>query len=83
MKVSYDVGTNLIYAAIQEFGGEIYPKNSPYLIFQVDGEWVYATKVRIPAHPYLRPAFDVMSPIAVARVGAVFEKLVLAKHYGG
>lgn len=57
-KVSVLVGTDLEYAAMQEFGGTIVPKNAKRLVFEVDGKKVFARKVTIPAHPYLRPAFD-------------------------
>lgn len=52
------VGTDLEYAAMQEFGGTIVPKSARRLVFEVDGKKVFARKVTIPAHPYLRPAFD-------------------------
>lgn len=57
-RVVVQVGTDLEYAAMQEFGGEIVPKNAKRLVFEVDGKKVFAKKVTIPAHPYLRPAFD-------------------------
>lgn len=57
-RVTVQVGTDVEYAAMQEFGGEIVPKNAKRLVFEVDGKKVFARKVTIPAHPYLRPAFD-------------------------
>jgi phage gpG-like protein len=50
------VGTSLIYAAIHEFGGVITPKNSPYLVFQVNGHWVKTKIVVMPKRAYLDPA---------------------------
>lgn len=51
------VGNVLVYGRIHEFGGVIYPKNGPYLVFQTsDGEWHSVTSVTIPARPTLRPA---------------------------
>lgn len=52
------VGTDLEYAAMQEFGGTIVPKSARRLVFEVDGKLVFARRVTISAHPYLRPAFD-------------------------
>lgn len=52
------VGTDLEYAAMQEFGGEVLPRTAKRLVFEVEGKLVFARKVTIPAHPYLRPAFD-------------------------
>ncbi len=58
-RVEYEVGSNLVYAAIHEFGGIIRPRNvSGRLVFEIDGELVFAREVTIPARPYLRPAFD-------------------------
>lgn len=64
-RVVVQVGTDLEYAAMQEFGGEIVPKNAKRLVFEVDGKKVFAKKVAIPAHPYLRPAFDEQKSQAV------------------
>lgn len=51
------IGTNVIYAAIQEFGGVIKAKVKDYLTFQTkDGKWHKAKEVTIKAQPYLRPA---------------------------
>lgn len=51
-------GTDVEYAAMQEFGGTIVPKVANMLAFEVKGKLVFAKSVTIPAHPYLRPAFD-------------------------
>jgi phage virion morphogenesis protein len=49
-----EVGTNVIYAAIHQFGGRIVPKNGRALRFPVPGgEWVTVAAVDIPARPYL------------------------------
>jgi phage gpG-like protein len=56
-----DVGsvmTNVIYAAIHEFGGDIYPRNASALHFQVNGRWVTTQHVRIPARPYAWPTIE-------------------------
>lgn len=53
-------GTDLEYAAIQEFGGVIMPKKAKMLhwVDRETGEDVFAHSVTIPAQPYLRPAWD-------------------------
>ncbi|UCE65933.1 MAG: phage virion morphogenesis protein [Candidatus Zixiibacteriota bacterium] len=51
------VGTNKIYAAIHEFGGIIRAKRADFLKFQIDGSWVQVKQVRMPARPYMQPAF--------------------------
>jgi len=52
------VGTNVIYARIHELGGEIVPKNGPYLVFQVSGRWVRTKHVTMPKRPFLQPSLD-------------------------
>lgn len=47
------VGTNLIYAAIHQFGGTIKPVKGDRLIFSIGGRTVGARSVTIPARPYL------------------------------
>ena len=55
-----DVGTNLVYAAIHEFGGTIKPGIKGFLAWQSpSGEWVFTKKpVHIPPRPYLKPSLD-------------------------
>jgi phage gpG-like protein len=53
------IGTNKVYARIQEYGGVIVPKRAKFLAFKVNGKWVRAKKVRIPQYKgrgYLTPA---------------------------
>ena len=52
------IGTNLTYAKIHEFGGTITAKNSPYLHFQINGNWVRVGSVTITPQPYMRPALE-------------------------
>ena len=61
-----NVGTNVVYARIQEFGGTtrphiIRPRVKQALAFSVGGDRVIVKSANhpgsiIPAHPYLRPA---------------------------
>ena len=52
-------GNNLKYAAIQELGGTIKPKDpNGYLTFKIDGHFVSVKSVTLPARPYLKPAVD-------------------------
>jgi len=50
---SVEVGSNLIYAAIHQFGGKIEAKNAKALKFRIGGEWVSRKSVTIPARPFL------------------------------
>lgn len=48
-----DVGTNVLYAAIHQFGGTIKPVTQRALRFRVGDRWVMASEVTIPARPFL------------------------------
>lgn len=48
-----EIGTNVEYAAIHQFGGEIEPKSGGLLTFQIGGRWVSSRGVTIPARPFL------------------------------
>lgn len=72
-----EVGTNLDYARIQELGGTVRPVHARLLHWVDDaGEDIYARSVTIPAHPYLRPAFDENEDAAADAVGDVLRKIV-------
>lgn len=74
------VGTNVPYAAIHEYGGKtrphtIVPKSASVLHFFVGGREVFTRKVMhpgsvIPARPYLRPALEESQ----GEIEAVFEE---------
>lgn len=71
-------GTNLVYAAIHEFGGvtkphTIIPKRKKALRFESGGKTIFAKKVnhpgsRITAQPYLRPALMAARPELLSRM---------------
>lgn len=53
------LSADTIYAAIHEFGGDIYPRVAQYLRFQLPGgKWVTTDHVYIPERPYLGPAIE-------------------------
>lgn len=47
------IGTNVIYAAIHQFGGTIRPKGAKRLAFRLGRTRVFARSVSIPARPWL------------------------------
>ena len=52
-------GSNVEYAAIHQYGGEIKAKNGPYLTFKIaSGNFVRVKSVTIPARPYLGVSKD-------------------------
>lgn len=46
------------YAAIHEFGGDIYPKNAGALTFQIGDKWITTGHVHMKKRPYVKPAID-------------------------
>lgn len=76
--VTVYIGTNLVYAAIQEYGGTITPKQARALFFEIDGEAVVAKSVTIPARPYMRPAFDEGHAEALADTAAALADIIRA-----
>lgn len=55
-----EVGSNIVYAPVHEFGATIRPGAKGFLAWKGQGgEWIFTKKpVVIPARPYLRPALD-------------------------
>lgn len=47
------VGTNVIYAAIHQFGGVIKPVSASHLFFRIGGRLIVADQVTLPARPFL------------------------------
>lgn len=48
-----EVGTNVKYGPIHQFGGVIRPKRNKYLKFKLGSSWRVVKKVTIPARPFL------------------------------
>jgi len=48
-----EVGTNVVYAAIQQFGGTVKARKSKYLKFKIGSRWVQKREVSIPARPFM------------------------------
>lgn len=54
---SVEVGTNVLYAALQQFGGTIAPKQAKALSFVVGGRRVFVKHgITIPARPFIPTA---------------------------
>lgn len=62
------VGSNVVYAAIHEFGGIIRPVTARALVFKVKDQWVTTQKVTIPERPYLKPALDYVMANEAAKI---------------
>ena len=48
-----EVGTNLIYARIHNFGGIIKPVHKKYLSFQIGNNWIKTKQVKIPKREFM------------------------------
>lgn len=48
--------TNVIYAAIHEYGGVIVPVRARFLSFKINNTWITTKRVVMPKRPYLYPA---------------------------
>ena len=112
--VELDIGTNLEYAAMQEFGGTVVPKKAQFLAIPANSgaeavgsplnypgklhaiitgtsgvmvdeggtvQYVLTRSAVIPAHPYLRPAFDEQGDNALNKVGK-YLKMILERLAG-
>ena len=107
--VELNIGTNLEYAAMQEFGGTVVPKKAKFLAIPANSgaeavgsplnypgklraiitgfsgvmvdeagtvQYVLTKSATIPAHPYLRPAFDEQRKNVFKAVGDYFARLM-------
>jgi len=66
------IGTDVEYANIQEFGGTIKPKKKKMLSWiGDDGKRIFARAVQIHAQPYMRPAVDNHKGEIINAIGAM------------
>lgn len=74
------VGVNLgtvPYARIHEYGGVIFPKTKPYLVFKTpDGAWHSVRQVVIPERSYLRSSLHEMVPTIEQQIRAALKRAV-------
>ncbi len=63
-------GTSMIYAAQREFGGTI--TGNPWLVFQIDGQWVKVRSVTQTGSFYMRDAAAELQP----RLPAIYANAV-------
>lgn len=75
------IGSNVIYAAVHEFGATIRPKTKPRLAWRnkATGRWSSALEVTIPKRPYLAPALEG----SLAPVEAIFTNTIYTELLGG
>jgi phage gpG-like protein len=72
---SVTVGSDRVYAAIQQLGGTIEPKAGKKLRFTVGGVTFFVSRVTIPPRPFFPiDASGNLSSLAQQRIAAVLEK---------
>jgi len=72
-----NIGSELIYANIQEFGGTIKAKNKPRLTWKdKNGNWHSALSVTLRAQPYMRPAVDNHESEIANVVGTTLKRII-------
>ena len=69
--------SQVVYAAIHEFGGTIVPVNGQYLTFKGSKGWARVQSVTIPARPYVKPALDQLSRRVPDDMRAVLRAKIL------
>lgn len=74
-KIIGKVGSNVVYAAIQEFGGTIRPKNGKYLRFKGSYGWATVKSVTIKGKFYITRAIK----YNMGKFKQRLEKLILIK----
>lgn len=52
------LNSDVVYAAVHEYGAVIHAKNDKYMKFPIDGRWVTVEKVVIPPRPFMEPAIS-------------------------
>jgi phage gpG-like protein len=67
------VGSDRVYAAIHQFGGEIRAKSAPALAFRLGGQLILAKKVTMPARPFFPFLEGRMIESARKKISAVGE----------
>lgn len=79
-KCTGEVYTRLPYAHIVEYGAkahEVKPKRKKALRFYKNGKAIFAKRVKLPkfiARPYLKPAYDYISPDIVKNIKKAVRK---------
>lgn len=61
---------------IHERGGTITAKRKPWLVFQINGQWVKRKTVTIPARPFLGPALESNRKQVAKIIGRVIRRAV-------
>lgn len=71
-----EVSTDIVYAAIHEYGGVVTARSGPLLKFSIGGEFVQVPSVYIPARPYFRPGIEKGKPKLISVISELIAKSI-------
>lgn len=78
-----EIGSNVVYAAIHEFGGIIEPRIARALHFKIGDRWVITQRVTIPKRPYIWPGItEVFNSGEAQRIGEKAEQEFINNNWG-
>lgn len=72
-----EIGTNIRYAAIHNYGGEILPKKAKALRFKIGNRWVFAKRVTIPQRQ-----FDNFTQQDIDEIKTTMQNYIVSKING-
>lgn len=77
--IVYEVSTEVSgdYDWVQEYGATISARRRPFMIFEIDGELIFARRVTIPARPFFRPGVSESRSLARFIIGEKFKDLIM------
>lgn len=73
--VSGAYGTSLLYAAQRNFGGPIYAKPGGWLVFEIDGELIFAKKVVQTGSHYMEKGAEQLEPKVAEAFGLALDRV--------
>jgi len=73
--IEIQVSTNVVYAAIHEYGGTISAKGG-LLKFFIGGRMVQVASVYIPARPYFRPGVEKGKSLVIAAITEAISMII-------
>ena len=77
-----EIGTNVIYAAIHQFGGTIRPKSAKALAFNIPGiGFVQTQAVNIPARPFL--GFNDADKSEISKIAGEYLAAAFGERHAG
>jgi len=76
--LSGSYGTTMEYAWQREEGGTITARNAPYLVFQINGQWVKVKSVYQEGSHYMQNSFELVQVLADDAFEAAVDRALAA-----